>query len=268
MSQAGKAKGEIRRMEELAAGHSIIHDRSPLAKLFVTIVFLITVQSFGKYEVSGVVTMILPVVFAYLAADTDPTLCFYKMRYVFPLVLAMGILQPFLDHSSRLVIGGVTITGGVLSLMTLVLKGVLCLMASFLFAATTPVSALCLALEQLHVPRLLSSCLLLTVRYVGTLLEQVQVMWESYSLRAPGQRGIHPKAWGSFLGQLLLRSMDKAENLYFSMCLRGFRGMYPSDPTRQESIRNWRSLLFLAVGICLILCLRYINLAEWIGGLL
>lgn len=268
MNQTGNARGEICRMEDLAAGHSVVHDRSPLAKLLVTIAFLAAVQSFGKYELSGLVTMLLPVAVAYLAAETDILLCFCKMRYVLPLVLAMGMLQPFLDHSPLFVFGGVTITGGILSLMTLVLKGVLCLMASFLFAATTTVPALCRALDQLHVPSVISSCLLLTVRYVGTLLEQTQVMWESYSMRAPGQRGIHPKAWGSFLGQLLLRSMDKAENLYSSMCLRGFRGVYPSDPMQEESIRHWKSLLFLATGLCLILCARYMNLAEWIGGLL
>ena len=51
-------------------------------------------------------------------------------------------------------------------------------------------------------------------------------MSEAYHLRAPGQKGIHISAWGSFLGQLLLRSMDRAEDLYESMLLRGFRGEF------------------------------------------
>jgi cobalt/nickel transport system permease protein len=68
--------------------------------------------------------------------------------------------------------------------------------------------------------------MLLTYRYVAVMMEEVSVMTEAYHLRAPGQKGIHISAWGSFLGQLLLRSMDRAEDLYESMQLRGFRGEF------------------------------------------
>lgn len=57
-------------------------------------------------------------------------------------------------------------------------------------------------------------------------------MTDAYHLRAPGQKGIHISAWGSFLGQLLLRSMDRADELYQSMQLRGFYGnFYYADST-------------------------------------
>lgn len=57
-------------------------------------------------------------------------------------------------------------------------------------------------------------------------------MTDAYHLRAPGQKGIHISAWGSFLGQLLLRSMDRADELYQSMQLRGFCGdFYYADST-------------------------------------
>ncbi len=125
-----------------------------------------------------------------------------------------------------LVIGGLTLTGGVVSMATLVLKGVFALMASFLLIATTPVDRLCAALRQLHVPGILVTLLLLTYRYISVMLREVSVMTDAYVLRAPGQKGIHISAWGSFLGQLLLRSMDRAQELYQSMQLRGFRGEF------------------------------------------
>jgi cobalt/nickel transport system permease protein len=46
----------------------------------------------------------------------------------------------------------------------------------------------------------------------------------AYKLRAPSQNGIHYKAWGTLVGQWLLRSMDRAGNVYESMLLRGFSG--------------------------------------------
>ena len=42
----------------------------------------------------------------------------------------------------------------------------------------------------------------------------------AYALRAPGEKGIHFRAWGSLLGQLLLRSVDRAQLVYESMLLR------------------------------------------------
>lgn len=59
-------------------------------------------------------------------------------------------------------------------------------------------------------------------RFAGRDAEVVQ----AYELRAPGQKGIHFKVWGSLMGQMLLRSMDRAEVIYESMCLRGFDGVF------------------------------------------
>ena len=89
-------------------------------------------------------------------------------------------------------------------------------------------------------------------------------MAQAYSLRAPGQKGIHISAWGSFLGQLLLRSMDRAQELYSSMELRGFRGeFFYSD------IPAWRggSTAFMIASCCFFACARLVNIAQLIGNL-
>lgn len=49
---------------------------------------------------------------------------------------------------------------------------------------------------------------------------------DAYALRAPGQKGIYEKAWGSLAGGLLLRSMDRASAVYESMVLRGYSGEF------------------------------------------
>lgn len=51
-------------------------------------------------------------------------------------------------------------------------------------------------------------------------------MSQAYALRAPGQKGINLKAWGSFAGLLLIRSIDRAQTVYESMQLRGFTGEF------------------------------------------
>ena len=67
---------------------------------------------------------------------------------------------------------------------------------------------------------------MLTYRYITVLLEEVNRITQAYELRAPHQKGIHFKAWGPLAGQLLLRSMDRANEVYESMLLRGYRGDY------------------------------------------
>ena len=52
--------------------------------------------------------------------------------------------------------------------------------------ATTTIEEICRALRQLHLPKTITSLLLLTFRYIGVLLSEVSVMQEAYSLRAPG----------------------------------------------------------------------------------
>ena len=89
-------------------------------------------------------------------------------------------------------------------------------------------------------------------------------MSESYALRAPGQKGIHFSAWGSFLGQLLLRSMDRAEELYSSMRLRGFRGEFYYVGLPKAKGKDW---LFFLGSALLFLIARNTNLPELLGSL-
>lgn len=226
MSKVSNAQAELREMDELSARTSPIHRLHPLAKLLVTLMYLFTVVSYPKYGFSALFVMLLYPVLTSQISGVPLRLCFRKLRLMLALVCAVGILNPFFDRAPVLTVGGLTVTGGVLSMATLILKGVFALTASFLLIATTPIDRLCAALRRLRVPGILVTLLLLTYRYVSLMLRQVSVMTDAYALRAPGQRGIHISAWGSFLGQLLLRSIDRGSELYQSMELRGFHGEF------------------------------------------
>ena len=110
---------------------------------------------------------------------------------------------------------------------------------------------------------MLVTLFLLTYRYIGVMTAQVQIMTEAYHLRAPGQKGIHHSAWGSFLGQLLLRSMDRAEELYSSMLLRGFSGEFPYARASVRAQDLWYPSLCTAVFVLL----RVYDVPSLIGSL-
>ena len=148
-------------------------------------------------------------------------------------------------------------------MLTLMMKGVFSLTASFLLMATTRIEALCAALRKIHVPSMMVTLLLLTYRYAAVLAEEANVMTQAYSLRAPGQKGIHYSAWGSFLGQLLLRSMDRAEELYSSMLLRGYHGEFYYAQERRSSLRD---VLYAVLWCALFAAARWVNLTQILGS--
>lgn len=264
MDKLSNAQSELREMDALAADNSPIHRIHPLCKLLVTVLYIVVVVSFPKYDFSGLIIMVLYPVALFQISGIPVRLCFHKLRFVLPVVCAVGLVNPFLDRVPLIQLGSITLTCGVVSMLVLMMKGIFSLMASFLLIATTSIDALCAALRQIHVPAILTTLLLLTYRYIGVMLEEVSVMTQSYSLRAPGQKGIHISAWGSFLGQLLLRSMDKAEELYSSMLLRGFRGdfFYADVPPCRAS-----GVIFSVLCMGAFLCARYFDICGLLGSL-
>ena len=265
MNKMDKALREIGEMDELAARSSPIHDLCALAKLLATIAYIITVVSFDKYDLSGLVPLLLWPVLLFEISGIPVRTCFFKLRIVLPLVMAVGLFNPLFDRHIILRLGTLAVSGGTVSMLTLMLKGVLCLMASFLLVATTPFDCICAALRKLHVPKTLVTLLLLTYRYVGVMTEELAVMTDAYHLRAPGQKGIHVSAWGSFLGQLLLRSMDRAQELYASMLLRGYHQHFHYAP--QKSFGK-KDAAFLGGSLLLFALFRFVGVAQLLGSLL
>ena len=262
MERIDHAASELREMDDLVAMASPVHSLHPLAKLITTIAYIFLTVSFGKYDLSGLIVMVLYPVLMFELSGVSVRTCFYKLRVVLPLVCAVGLFNPFFDRAPLLYLGAAAVSGGVVSMVTLMLKGVFCLMASFILVASTSLDAICAALRKLHVPNMLVTLLLLTYRYISVMIDEVSVMTTAYKLRAPGQKGIHCSAWGSFLGQLLLRSMDRAEELYSSMQLRGFCGEFRYADVKPANAKDY--VFTLALLLALILC-RYYNIAEIFG---
>ncbi len=262
MNKMQKAIRELAEMDELAARSSPIHALHPAAKLIATVAYILFTLSFGKYDLSGLVPMALWPILLFQISGIEVKSCFYKLRIVLPLVMAVGLFNPFFDRAILLRVGPLAVSGGVVSMLTLMLKGLFSLMASFLLMATTQIDSLCAALRRLHFPKLLVTLLLLTYRYVGVMTEELAVMTDAYHLRAPGQKGIHISAWGSFLGQLLLRSMDRAQELYSSMLLRGYHQHFHYAPVRPFRVAD---ALYAAGCVLLFLLLRVVPVARLLG---
>ncbi len=264
MSSLANARRSMGRLEELSRRDTFLNRVHPVVKLLVTLSYLVAVVSFRPEMLTGVLAMALYPYFVFEISDLSFKDALYRLRAVLPLVCIVGILNPFFDREPVLTVFGITLTGGILTMLSLMVKGVLTVLASYLLAATTPVSEICGALRMLHVPGILVTEFLLICRYVGVLLQETDRMWQAYTLRAPGQKGLNIRVWGPMIGRLLLRSMDRAEIVWQSMCLRGYRAEISLSSTGRMKTSDWLIVIIFPV---LFLFLRVVPVLELAGRL-
>jgi cobalt/nickel transport system permease protein len=99
MNKMEKALHELGEMDELAARSSPIHGLNATAKLLSTVVYIVTVVSFPKYALSALVPLLLWPVLLFQVSGIPVRVCFYKLRIVLPLVMAVGLFNPFFDRA-------------------------------------------------------------------------------------------------------------------------------------------------------------------------
>lgn len=226
MSKFREAISDLHKMDREARGPGWLQGVHPLPKLLVTVCFILLTVSFGKYDLSGVLIMGVYPVTGFVLGELSVRSLLKRMKLALTLVCMVGIANPFFDREIRFFLGSFAVTGGMLSAVTLMVKGIYAVSASYLLMAVTSMEDLCYALRKLRVPATLVTVLLLVYRYLIVLLKEIERMTDAYTLRAPGQKGLHYKVWGTMIGQLLLRSMERAQTVYDSMALRGYDGSF------------------------------------------
>ena len=264
MSRITGAIREIRTIEESSSRDQWVNHLHPLVKFCVTILYLVCVVSCGRYDLSRVLGLALYPFLMFELADLPLGEALYKLRIVLPLVCIVGIFNPLLDRRPGAEILGFSLTMGLLSMLTLMIKGILTVLSSYLLVAVTPVESLCAAMRMIRIPRMIVVEFLLIWRYISLFMDEAEKTGEAYLLRAPGRKGIGIKHWGSLAGSMLLRSMDRAEEVYEAMCLRGFTGDFPSGRIRKAGRKD---LVFFACFAGGILLLRIFPVLVLVGSL-
>lgn len=255
---------DLRQMDELSRMDSAIHRLHPLVKLLATISYLIIIVSYNKYEISALLPLVIYPVLLMTIADIPVKPIFKKMLIIEPLIIGIGILNPIFTHQ-RIVYMGVEFSIGWLTFLSIFIKGGFTVLAALILISTTSMEQIARALRILRVPKLFVLQLMLTYRYISVLMEEVLRTWRAYSLRAPKQKGVHRSVWGSLLGQLLLRTFDRAERIYDAMRLRGFNGDYNTGIINRFRLHDF---IYLVSWVVFFSLARVYNIPEILGLLL
>lgn len=255
---------DLRLLDELARDSNPINDLHPLVKLTTTAVFLGVVVSYDRYQVSGLMPLLLYPVVIYALSSLPLSQVLKRIGWVLPLLIGIGIFNPLFDNNQVYLLGR-TVSAGWLTFLSILLKGVLTVAAAVLLIATTGIDRLGWAMRMIKIPKLLVLQLLLTYRYIAVLGEELARMLRAYSLRAPGQKGIKAEVWGSFAGGLLLRSFDRAQRVYAAMVLRGFDGDYHVGQLRPASRHD---VVFMVGWSLYFVVVRMVDIPVWLGSIL
>lgn len=237
---------------------------SPPAMLILTIIYLIAVLSVPVSQPQKLIWLAAyPIVFSEII-NVGYGKILGRSLWVLPLVVLIGIFNPFYDRTIAFQIGSIDISRGWVSFASIILRGLLSFQAVLILIATTGFLEIFSAMRKLKIPEVLCSQMLLTYRYISVLLEEVIVMKRARSARGYGRSSYPLKMWGRFIGQLLIRATQRATHIHRAMLARGYKGILP---TGNYSGWNKTSIIGLCLATLIILFLRFFDFSKLFASL-
>jgi cobalt/nickel transport system permease protein len=264
MASIHSAVLDLKNLDLLAHGTTTIHRLDARAKVLVTLVFIICVVSYSRYELAALFPFfIFPVVMISLAG-LPPLFILKKIILVCPFVLAVGIFNPLSDREILLQLGPLGISGGWISFASILARSVLTVGSAFILVGVTGFNAVCQALERLGMPQVFAVQLLFLYRYIFVLTEESGRASRARELRSCGKKGLGIRSFGSLIGHLLLRTWQRAERIHMAMLARGFSGEFR---TARHSRFGAPELRFVLAWSTLFIFLRLKDVPHLLGRL-
>lgn len=264
MSTPGSALAGLSRLDELARAATPVHRLDPRAKVLATLVYLVCVASFDRYEVLGLLPFVFYPVALAAAGGLPAGLLARRLAVVAPFALIVGAFNPLLDREVVAHVGPLAVTAGWVSYASIVLRFLLTAGVALVLVGVTGFTGVCLALSRLGLPRVFVTQLLLLYRYLFVLAGEGQRMARARALRAQGRRGMGWRTYASLVGHLLLRAVARAQRIYQAMACRGFSG---EVVPRQRLRFTGRDAVFLASWSAAFLAFRLVDVVPLLGRL-
>ncbi|MFH1367745.1 MAG: cobalt ECF transporter T component CbiQ [Elusimicrobiota bacterium] len=264
MDNIGKNSYDLGYMDTLAAGDSPLHRLDPRAKVIATLAFIVAVVSFDKYSLSGLTPFfIFPL--AMIAAGGLPAgYLLKKILLVSPFAVLIGIFNPLIDRGVLVHVGMAGISGGWISFLSIIMRFALTVSAALVLVSLTGFNSVCESLLKFGVPKSFVVQLMLFNRYMFILTDEAERMARARMLRSFGSGPMGLGVFASLAGQLLTRTLDRAERIYRAMCCRGFDGhIHIIRPMKF----GYRDLIFVLGWVFLFILFRFYNLPLIIGSL-
>ena len=249
-------------LDQLSYKNTFGHRLDSPVKLAVTLLFLFTVISFSKYETVALLPFFLYPMLLMTLGEIPLIFIFKKVLLVSPFAVFIGIFNPLLDSGQIVILNGFTISAGWLSFISILIKFALTVSTALLLIATTSFPGVCHALRQLGLPSIFVSQLLFLYRYIFVLMEETMRIVRARNMRSFSERGKGIKIFVRIVGILFLRSVEKAERVYYAMLSRGFQGDMPT--LKRFQIKS-ADVVFALCAVALLFVFRFYPATEILG---
>lgn len=264
MNRIGKKSFDLGYMDTLASGDSFLHRLDPRAKVIVTLAFIVAVVSFDKYSLSGLTPFFIFPMAMIFAGGLPAGYLTKKILLVAPFAVLIGIFNPLIDGEAIMSIGSISISGGWVSFLSIMLRFILTVSAALILVSLTGFNSVCESLLKFGVPKPFVVQLMFFNRYMFTLTDEAGRMVRARMLRSFNSRHMDFGMFTSFTGQLLLRTLDRAERIYQAMLCRGFYGhIHIFRPLKF----GFSETIYVSGWVALFIFLRFINLPFLMGSM-
>lgn len=252
-------------VDSLAEEDTIIHRVHPLAKIITTMIYIIMTVSVDKYNINNLLALFIYPIIMLQIIRIPKEYILKRVIFVIPFSIMAGIFNVFLDRQSALEIMNISISYGVISFISLLLKTILTVLSVIILVSTTEMNKIFNELQRLKVPNIIITQLMFTYKYISIVINEGKNMYLSYNLRKGEGSGIHIKDIGMFLGQLILRCFERADRIYTAMECRGYDGNNTfCSKVKIKSV----DILYLISLSSIFSILRFFDVFEIIGHLL
>ena len=262
MTAASRALDQLTALDDLARRNTFLANVDSRAKLIVVLALLFTVASFDPHDITRPIPLVLFFTIALSLGQIPWTVVLTRLIVASPFAVLIAIWNPLFDTTPVAIGGGLELSAGWFSFLSVLMRFAFALGGVLVLIATTGFNEICRAARSLGMPVVLVSQLLLLYRYFFVIADEVSRMLRSHSLRANGTHRPALRVARSMLGELLLRSLARAERVHAAMLCRGFTG---TMPVRRRTKLGFGDILFAGLWLCYFAIVRTYDLTELVG---
>lgn len=260
MGKLEKALSEIQEMQR-GGGESSL---SPLCLLIVTFVYLIAMLSVPVDSLTMLIWFALFPILGAALSRLNFTDIFLKSLIALPFAALIGLFNPIFDKAPGIMVGGIEISRGWITFVSICLRALLSVQALLILTGSCGFIGMCRSMRKAGVPEFLTTQLQMVYRYLTVLMQESLDMRRAREARGYGKRHLSLKMWGAFVGQLFLRTLNRADNIHRAMLARGFTGHIPHYEPRRQPWRG-RDTAVLIVSVALFAIFRFVDLSALFG---
>lgn len=224
--------------------------------LLLTLVYLGLMLSVPLGDLSTIILFGIYPVAAAMDIEGGYGKIFRSSLAVLPFVLFIGIFNPIFDRTVEFEAFGIKISHGWVTFVSILVRGIFAMQALLILIHKEGFYGMCGAFRRLGVPSALTNQMMMVYRYMQVFLTELLAMRRARAARSfDGSRRLGLRMWATLIGQLLLRTFDRARAIHNAMLARGFRGEIPTR-TRKVKITP-ASLIIPVLWTALFLILRF-----------